>query len=153
MEWERETGRNNLLFRVLSEERQGCMLLYLCQCDDCSLLSELFCCSADQRQADMGRDRGDCSDTYSEYSFSFGLCAIWMIHRHSFKCNYSIENHSDYWACGAQTASECRLAWVIIKFKKKQKNIKICILSKIALANYNVLLIIPYRIYTVCNYK
>lgn len=30
LDGERETGWNNLFFRVLSEERQGCMLLYLC---------------------------------------------------------------------------------------------------------------------------
>lgn len=33
LEGERKTGCKNLLFRVLSEERQGCMLVYLCQCD------------------------------------------------------------------------------------------------------------------------
>lgn len=47
LERERETGRNNLLFRVLSEERQGCMLSYLCQCEHCYSFSELFCSAAE----------------------------------------------------------------------------------------------------------
>lgn len=53
VERERETGRNNLLFRVLSEERQGCMLLYLCQRDEHGGFSELFCCAAELTRAKM----------------------------------------------------------------------------------------------------
>lgn len=50
-----EPGRNNLLFRVLSKEREGCLLLYLCQCDRCHCFSELFCSVAEQRLTNVGR--------------------------------------------------------------------------------------------------
>lgn len=59
---ERETSRINLLFRVLSEERQGPMLLYLCQRDRCHCFIKLFYSAADQSPAHMGRDEQACAN-------------------------------------------------------------------------------------------
>lgn len=66
---ERETSRINLLFRVLSEERQGCMLLYLSQRDRCHCFTKLFCSAADHSPAHMGGDEQVCANLVS--------CSLW----------------------------------------------------------------------------